>query len=94
MRSELYSERTCFEADRSALVRQLIALGNAIEQGAGEMTMMASESVFDAQSSKALTGEARAMHRMLLGLKDLQLAVERAPAPGRKVGGRPCVPRA
>ncbi|MGA7869329.1 MAG: hypothetical protein WCA22_00380 [Candidatus Binatus sp.] len=85
MSSALYSEQTCFEADRRALVRQLKAVGNAIEDGASEMAMIAAENVFDEQVSKVLTREARAMYRMVRGLKDLRLAVARARLPRREI---------
>jgi glutathionyl-hydroquinone reductase len=80
-RPVLYSEQSCFEADRSAVVRELTTVENAIEEDACEMAMIAAEGVFDQQVSRILTGEARAMHRMVRGLKDLRLAVARARRP-------------
>jgi hypothetical protein len=74
----LYSERSCFEADQSALVQELKFVGNAIEDGATEMAMIAAESVFDQQVSKILYREAGMLHRMGRGLKDLRLEVARA----------------
>jgi competence protein ComGF len=79
--SSLYSEQMCFEADRSALIHELRAASSAIENVATEMTMIAAESVFDNQVSRVLSGEARAMHRMLRELKDLQIEVARARLP-------------
>jgi hypothetical protein len=83
--SELYNERICFEADRTALVQELKAVGSALEDGASEMAMTAAESVFDEKVSKILTDEARAINRMVRGLKELRLAVARArlPKPGK-----------
>ncbi len=43
--------------------------------------MIAAESVFDAEVSKILTGEARALRRMVRGLKDLRFEVARAHLP-------------
>ncbi|MGH7923001.1 MAG: hypothetical protein ACREQH_00255 [Candidatus Binatus sp.] len=80
-RSELRSKQTCFAADRGALVRHLKAVGDAIEYGATEMTMIAAESVFDEPVSKVLAGEARAMYRMVRELKHLRLEVRRARLP-------------
>jgi hypothetical protein len=79
--TELYNERTCFEADRIALVQELRAVGNVLEDGASELAMTAAESVFDEHVSKILMGEARALNRMVRGLKDLRLAVARARLP-------------
>lgn len=50
--SALYSNQTCFDADRSALVRELRVVGSAIEGGASEIEMIAAESVFDKQLSR------------------------------------------
>lgn len=76
--SRLHSARTCFQADQTALVQELKLVEAAIEDGATEMRMIAVESVFDEQVSKILTGEARALHRVGRGLKDLRLEVARA----------------
>lgn len=81
IRSELHSERSCFQADQNALVKELKFVGNEIENGATEMAMIAAESVFDAEVSKILTGEARALRRMVRGLKDLRFEVARAHLP-------------
>lgn len=78
MRSGLRSERTCFEADRSVLIRKLEAVGNAIENSASEMAMFAGERVFEERISKVLSGEARAMYRMVREIEGLGLAVSRA----------------
>jgi hypothetical protein len=78
---ELYSVQTCFEADRSTLVRQLDGMRNAVEDSATEIEMIATERVFDRQVSRILAGEVRAMHRMARELKDLRLAVARARRP-------------
>jgi len=79
--SELHSERSCFEAGQNALIKELQFVGNAIEDGATEMAMIAAESVFEEPVSNILTGEARALHRMVHGLKDLRLEVARARFP-------------
>jgi len=79
--SVLHSERSCFQADQNVLVKELKFVENAIEDGATEMAMCAAESVFDEQVSKFLTGEARALHRMVRGLKDLRVEVARARLP-------------
>ncbi len=76
--SRLQSERTCFQADQTALVQELKLVETAIEDGATEMAMIAAESVFDEQVSKILIDEARALHRMGQGLKSLRLEVARA----------------
>jgi hypothetical protein len=78
---ELYSVQTCFEADRSTLVRQLDGVRNAVEYSATEIGMIAAERVFDGQVSRILAGEVRAMRRMARELKDLRLAVARARRP-------------
>jgi hypothetical protein len=77
-RFRLYSERWCFQMDQSALIQKLKFVGNAIEDGATEMAMIAEESVFDRQVSKILVGTARALRRMADGLKDLRVEVARA----------------
>src|SRR5271156_3450141 len=76
--SELYSERSCFEADRSAMVDQLRALGSAIEDGASEIAMIAAENVFEGQVSRILTGISSGSHRMVRGLNELRGEVARA----------------
>jgi hypothetical protein len=81
MTAELYSVQTCFEADRSILVQRLEHVGDAVEDSATEMEMIAAERVFEPQVSKILTGEVRALHRMARELKDLRLAVARARLP-------------
>ena len=43
--------------------------------------MIAVESVFDEEVSKTLTGEARALRRMVRGLKDLRVEVAHAHIP-------------
>jgi hypothetical protein len=77
----LYSVQTCFEADRDALVHELELVGSALEEGAIEMTMIAAENVFERPVSKILNNEARALLRMVRGLKDLRIAVARARLP-------------
>jgi len=77
----LYSEQSCFEADRDALVRELKVIESSLEEGATEMTMVAAENVFERQVSKILDAEARALIRMVRGLKDLRIAVARARLP-------------
>ena len=77
----MYSEQTCFEADRDALVRELKAVESALEDGATEMAMIAAENVFEQDVSKILNAEARARLRMVRGLKDLRIAVARARFP-------------
>ena len=79
--SALYSEQSCFEADRDALVRELKVIESSLEEGATEMTMVAAENVFEHQVSKILDAEARALLRMVRGLKDLRIAVARARLP-------------
>lgn len=81
MRSEPHSRRNCFQADQDALVKELKFVGNEIEEGATEIAMIAAESVFDEEVSKILTSEARALHRVVRGLKDLRLEVARARLP-------------
>ena len=85
----MYSEKTCFEADRDALVRELQLIGSALEDGATEMTMIAAENVFEQDVSKILNSEARAMRRLVLGLKDLRIAVARARLPKSRNGAGP-----
>jgi hypothetical protein len=85
----LYSEKTCFEADRDALVHELKVVENALEDGATEMSMIAAENVFERPVSKILNGEARAMLRMVRGLKDLRIAVARARLPKSRNGAKP-----
>jgi hypothetical protein len=82
--SQLYSEQSCFQADRSALAKELKSVGDGIEDGATELAMIAAESVFDEQVSKTLTGEARALRRMVRGLKELRLEVASARLKNRK----------
>jgi len=77
----LFGEQTCFEADRDALVHELEVVESALENGATEMTMIAAENVFERQVSKILNAEARAMLRLVRGLKDLRIAVARARVP-------------
>ncbi len=77
----LYSERTCFEADRAALVHEIKVVESALEDGATEMTMIAAENVFAHQVSKILNSEARVMLRMVRGLKDLRIVVARTRLP-------------
>lgn len=81
LKSEPYSQRSCFQADQNALVKELKFVGNEIEEGATEIAMIAAESVFDEEVSKILTREARALHRMVRGLKDLRFEVARARLP-------------
>jgi hypothetical protein len=85
----LYNAQTCFEADRDALVHELKLVGSALEDGATEMTMIAAENVFERQVSKILNNEARAMLRMVRGLKDLRIAVARARLPKTRNGVAP-----
>src|SRR5258708_6911754 len=79
-----HSQRSCFQADQNALVKELKFVETAIEDGATEIAMIAVESVFDKKVSKTLTSEARALHRMVRGLKDLRLEVARARLKNRK----------
>jgi hypothetical protein len=74
----LVSEQNCFRADQKALVRELRVVETAIEDGAIEMAMTAAELVFDQRVSRILTGEARVLHRMGRGLKNLRLEVAHA----------------
>ncbi len=46
------------------------------------MAMIAAERVFNEQVSRVLTREARAMHRVVGGLKALRFEVARARLPG------------
>ena len=85
----MYSEQTCFEADRDALVHELKVVENALEDGATEMTMIAAENVFERQVSKILNNEARSMLRMVRGLKDLRIAVARARLSKSRNGASP-----
>jgi hypothetical protein len=82
----LYSEQTCFEADRDALVDELKLIESALDGGATEMTMIAAENVFERQVSQILSSEARAMQRLVRGLKDLRIAVARARLPKSRNG--------
>jgi len=84
MVSELHSQRSCFQADQNALVKELKFVENEIEDGAIEIAMIAAESVFDEEVSKTLTGEAGALRRMVRGLKDLRLEVAHARLKYRK----------
>ena len=77
----LYTEQTCFDADRDALVHELKVVESALEDSATEMTMVAAENVFEQDVSKILSAEARAMRRAVRGLKDLRIAVARARLP-------------
>ena len=79
--SELYNKRNSFQADQNALVKELKSVADAIEDGATEIAMIAVESVFDDEVSKTLTGEARALRRMVRGLKDLRLERRARPHP-------------
>ena len=81
IKSTLHSQRSCFQTDQNALVKELKIVGNEIEEGATEIAMTAAEHVFDEEVSKILTGEARALHRMVRGLKDLRFEVARARLP-------------
>ncbi len=81
LRSESYSQRSCFQADQNALVKELKSVEDAIEDGATEIAMIADESVFEEEVSRTLTGEARALHRMVRVLKDLRFEVARARLP-------------
>ena len=84
IKSELHNERNHFQADQNALVTELKSVEDAIEDGAIEIAMIAVERVFDEEMSKALTGEARALRRMVRGLKNLRIEVERARLRNRK----------
>jgi predicted nuclease with TOPRIM domain len=84
IKSELHNELNYFQADQNALVKELKFVENAIEDGATEIAMIAVESVFDEEMSKTLTSEARALRRMVRGLKDLRLEVARARLKNRK----------
>jgi hypothetical protein len=79
-----HSQRSCFQADQNALVKELKFVENAIEDGATELAMIAAERVFDEEVSKTLIGEARALRRMVRGLKDVRLEVARARLRNRK----------
>ena len=74
-------ERTCFEADRNVILRQLKTVGTVIEESADEMKLIGVESVFDPQLSKALTAEGSALQRMARGLDNLRQEVARARFP-------------
>lgn len=77
-------EFSCFEADRTMVVRQLKAVRNAIEDGASEMKLIGVEKVFDQHLSKVLTGEARALQRIAQELNQLRREVARARFPQTK----------
>jgi hypothetical protein len=77
-------EFSCFEADRNVVVRQLKAVGNAIEDGASEMKLIGLEKVFDERLSKVLTGEARTLQRIARELNELRREVARARFPQTK----------
>lgn len=78
-------EFSCFEADRNVVVRQLKAVGNAIEDGASQMKSIGAEKVFDERLSKVLTGEARALQRIVRELNELRREVARARFPQTKI---------
>jgi hypothetical protein len=83
IRSGLRNKQSCFQADQNALL-ELKSVGDAIEDGATEIAMIAAESVFDEEVSKTLTGEARALRGIVRGLKVLRLEVARARLTNRK----------
>ncbi|HYK63550.1 MAG TPA: hypothetical protein VEY94_01270 [Patescibacteria group bacterium] len=74
-------EFSCFEADRNVVVRQLKAVGNAIEDGASEMRSIGREKVFDERLSRVLTGEAQTLQRVARELNELRREVARARFP-------------
>ena len=81
---KIYNQRNYFKTDQNVLVKELKFLENAIEDGATEIAMIAAESVFDEETSKTLTSEARTLRRMARGLKDLRLEVAGATRKNRK----------
>jgi hypothetical protein len=87
-RSRTNFELTCFEADRNVVVRQLKAVGNAIDETGNEMEMIAVEKVFDPGLSKVLTDEARTLQRMARGLDNLRQEVARARFPETRRSSR------
>jgi hypothetical protein len=76
-----YNQRSCFQADQNALFKELKSVEDVIEDGATEIAMIAAEGVFEEEVSRTLTGEARALRRMMRGLKDLRFEVARARLP-------------
>jgi hypothetical protein len=71
----LPGEKAWFEADRKALLLNLMAVEKAMEEGATEMKMIAGENVFDSRVSKILAGESRDITRMVRQLTDLRREV-------------------
>ena len=78
-------EFSCFEADRTVVVRQLEAVANAIKDGASEMKLIGLEKVFDGRLSKVLTGEAQTLQRIARELNELRREVARARFPQTKI---------
>jgi hypothetical protein len=70
-----------FEADRSAMARELRFLRREINDGATEMKMVAAERVFGNSLSRALIRTALKFQLIARDLTNLLRLVERAPLP-------------
>jgi hypothetical protein len=71
-----------FEADRSAMARELHILRRQIEECAMEMKMVAAEGVFDQSLSRALIRRAQKLRQVAKDLTNLLRLVEGARVPG------------
>ncbi|MGA6970533.1 MAG: hypothetical protein WBY93_02820 [Candidatus Binatus sp.] len=81
-----------FEADRSALARELHILRRQIEECAIEMKMVAAEGVFDQSLSRALLRRAEKLRLVARDLTNLLSLVERARVPGGAKRPKPAPP--
>jgi hypothetical protein len=81
---KLHNMFSHFKTDQNVLINELKFVETMIEESATEMAMIAAESVFDEQVSTFLVGEARALHRMVRGLEDLRLEIDRARLPRKR----------
>jgi hypothetical protein len=69
-------ERKWFEFDRSAVLRQIDLVQNAIDQNAEELGMVAAEGVFEKPLSAELLRASRALHAVARELSALHGLVE------------------
>src|SRR5713226_6641582 len=73
--------RACFNFDKLATVKELLALRQVLMDKAVSIEMVAAERVFDSALSERLAGEARVLRKVARELEPLQRAAAKAKPP-------------
>jgi hypothetical protein len=73
--------RACFNFDKLATVKELLALRKVLMDKAVSIEMVAAERVFDSALSERLAGEARLLRKVARELEPLRRAAAKAKPP-------------